>query len=89
MPTTTSKTTVALTPDFLRDLSIVAEDEGLMRQAVRYIKRLAAKQQKYDPTLMTKEEFFRQVDQAKEEIRQGKCTAFTDMHEMHAWLNSL
>lgn len=39
MPTTTSKTTVALMPDFLRNLSIVAEDEGLMRQAVRYFLR--------------------------------------------------
>jgi len=50
MSTTTSKTTVALMPDFLRNLSIVAEDEGLMRQAVRYIKRIAAKRQQSDPT---------------------------------------
>ncbi|MBO7119237.1 MAG: hypothetical protein J6W03_02835 [Bacteroidaceae bacterium] len=54
---------LSLNADFLRDLSVVAEDEGLLAKAVKYIRKLAAK--KEDPTLMTKEEFFRRVDEAK------------------------
>ena len=42
-----------------------------------------------DPTLMTKEEFFARVDEAREEIRQGKGKRFTNPEEMNAWLNSL
>ena len=55
---------LTLTADFLRDLSIVAEDENLLSKAIKYIRKLAAK--KEDPTLMTKEEFFKRVDKAKE-----------------------
>ena len=55
--------TLSLNADFLRDLSVVAEDEGLPAKAVKYIRKLAAK--KEDPTLMTKEEFFARVDEAK------------------------
>ncbi len=55
---------LTLNADFLRDLSIVAEDENLLSKAVKYIRKLAAK--KEDPTLMTKEEFFARVDKAKE-----------------------
>ena len=38
---------------------------------------------------MTKEEFFRRVDEAREEIRQGKGRRFSSPEEMNAWLNSL
>ena len=61
-----------LSAEFLRDLGIVAQDESRLRRAMRYIKRLAA--EKPDPTLMTKEEFFANVDEALEEARQGKTT---------------
>ncbi|MBR6031529.1 MAG: hypothetical protein IKP36_06165 [Bacteroidaceae bacterium] len=56
--------TLALNADFLRDLSVVAEDENLLTKAVKYIRKLAA--QKEYPTLMTKEEFFKRIDKAKE-----------------------
>lgn len=56
--------TLALNADFLRDLSVVAEDENLLTKAVKYIRKLAAK--KEYPTQMTKEEFFKRIDKAKE-----------------------
>ena len=40
-------------------------------------------------TRMTKEEFFTKVDEAREEIRQGKGKRFSKLEEMNAWLNSL
>jgi hypothetical protein len=65
----------------------IADSEPLMKQLAKYLKKLVA--QKSDPTLMTKEEFFARVDEAREEIRQGKGKRFSDPEEMNAWLNSL
>ena len=78
---------LCLNADFLRDLSVVAEDEGLLAKAVKYIRKLAAK--KEDPTLMTKEEFFARVDKSKAQYERGEYTRFSNEDEMVKWLNSL
>ena len=44
---------------------------------------------KADPTLMSKDEFYAKLDRAEEDIRRGRCFTFTNMEDMHAWLNSL
>ena len=80
-------TAMQMNAELFRQLSIIAEDESLMAKAVKYLKKLTAK--KEDETLMTKEEFFRRVDEAREEIRQGKGRRFSSPEEMNAWLNSL
>lgn len=36
-----------------------------------------------------RKEFFARVDEARDEIRQGKGISFTDTAEMNVWLNSL
>ncbi len=46
-----------------RDMAEIADNEMLMKQLAKYLKKLVAK--KEDPTLMTKEEFFARVDEAK------------------------
>ena len=79
--------TLTLNADFLRDLSVVAEDENLLAKAVKYIRKLAAK--KADPTLMTKEEFFARVDKSKAQYERGEYTRFSNEDEMVKWLNSL
>ena len=56
--------------ELFRQLSIIAEDESLSAKLMKYIKKLTAK--KEDPTLMTKEEFFRRVDESLEQARQGR-----------------
>ena len=63
------------------------KDEALLAKVLKYAKKLVSK--KEDPTLLTKEEFFRRVDEAREEIRQGKGTRFSDPEDMNTWLNSL
>ena len=65
----------------------IAEDEGLMKQALRYLKRLASKKQ--DDTLIDKEQYLAKLDRAEKDIAQGKGTRFTNLEDMHAWLNSL
>ncbi len=62
-----------LTAELLRELSVIEEDEALMKKALNYIKKLTAK--KTDPTLMTKEEFLAKLERGEEEYRQGKTFA--------------
>ena len=80
-------TAIQMNAELLRNMSIIAEDENLLKRAAKYLRKLVA--EKEDPTLMTKEEFFARVDEAREEIRQGKCKRFSDPEEMNAWINSL
>ena len=80
-------TVIQMNAELLRNMSIIAEDENLLKRAAKYLRKLVA--EKKDPTLMTKEEFFARVDKAREEIRQGKGKRFSNPEEMNAWLNSL
>jgi uncharacterized short protein YbdD (DUF466 family) len=56
-------TATQINAELFRTMGEIADDEGLMIKLLKYAKKLAAK--KADPTLMTKEEFFRRVDEAK------------------------
>lgn len=57
-------TTMQMNTEILRNVSIIAEDEKLMKRAVKYLRKLAA--EKEDNTLFTKEEFLARIDKAKE-----------------------
>ena len=63
-------TTNELNAEVLRNLSIVAEDENLLKRVAKYLRRIVAEKQN-DPTLMTEEEFFARVEEAEEQYRQG------------------
>lgn len=80
--------TMQLNAELLRNMSIIAEDENLLRRAAKYMRKLVAEKQE-DPTLLTKEEFFARVDKAEKEIAEGKGVTFTNKDDMNAWLNSL
>ena len=80
-------TAIEMNAEILRNMSIIAEDENLLKRAAKYLRKLVA--EKEDPTLMTKEEFFARVDEAREEIRQVKGKRFSNPEEMNEWLNSL
>jgi len=70
-----SMTALQMNAELFRAMGEIADDETLMAKVVKYVKKLAA-QKKADPTLMTKEEFFRRVDEAKKgplyELREGE-----------------
>lgn len=63
-----------LNAEIYRSLSIIAENENLMKRAAKYLKKLAAQEE--DETLMTKEEFFAKIDESLQQAREGK------VHEM-------
>ena len=56
-------TAVEVNAQIWHDMAEIADSEALMKQLAKYLKKLVAK--KNDPTLMTKEEFFARVDEAK------------------------
>lgn len=84
----TAAQTGALNAEILRNLGTLAESETMLKRVAKYLRKLV-KESQADPTLMTKEEFFARVDEAREEIRQGKGKRFSNPEEMNAWLNSL
>ncbi|SDO35690.1 hypothetical protein SAMN04487900_1176 [Prevotella communis] len=81
-------TAIQMNAELLRNMSIIAEDENLLKRAAKYLRKLVAEKQA-DPTLMTKEEFFARVDKAEKEIAEGKGITFTNKDDMNAWLDSL
>ena len=76
-------TALQMNAELFRQLSIIAEDEGLSAKLMKYIKRLTAKKQ--DPTLMTKEEFFTRVDEAEK----GPSKRFESVAELDRYIRSL
>jgi len=64
-------TAIQMSAEILRDMSIIAEDENLLKRAVKYLRKLVAEKEK-DPTLLSKEDFFARVDEAREQIKRGE-----------------
>ena len=62
---------VQLNAELLRNMSIIAEDENLLRRATKYLRKLVSEKEA-DSTLLTKEEFFARVDEAREQIKRGE-----------------
>ena len=81
-------TAIEMNAELLRNMSIIAEDEKLLKRAAKYLRKLVAEKQA-DPTELTREEFFARVDKAEKEIAEGKGITFTNKDDMNAWLNSL
>ncbi|MBQ9640674.1 MAG: hypothetical protein IJV06_03845 [Bacteroidaceae bacterium] len=63
-------TAVQLRAELLQEINPLLDSEAAMKRLIQYIRKLTAK--KEDPTLMTKEDFFARVDEAREQIRRGE-----------------
>lgn len=81
-------TAIQLNAEMLRNMSIIAEDEKLLKRAAKYLRKLVAEKEA-DSTEMTREEFFARVDKAERQIAEGKGITFTNHDDMNKWLNSL
>ena len=81
-------TTMQLNAEILRNLGAIAEDEGMLKRVAKYLRKLVAEKEA-EPTHFTKEEFFHMVDEAKQDIADGKGYSFSNPDEMNAWLKSL
>ena len=79
--------TQEMTTELFRQLAIVSEDENMMKRAIKALKRIT--QPKEDSTMMTKEEFFAQLEEAEKQIERGEGITFTNLEDMNQWLNAL
>lgn len=66
-------TALQLNAELLRELSIIAEDEGLMKKALKALKRITAKKQTMDETeyIMSSPEMVDILRQGDEDIKNG------------------
>ena len=78
----------AMNTELWQGIGAIADSELLMKRLNRYVKKLV-KEREADPTLMTKEEFFRRIDESKQQYERGEYIRFSDKEEMNRWLNSL
>ena len=81
-------TALQLNAEVLRNMSIIAEDENLLKRVAKYLRKLVA-EKPADPTEMTREEFFASLDRGEEEYRQGKTHRINSKAELTQFLDSL
>ena len=67
-------TALQLNAELFRELSIIAEDESLMKKAVKYLKKLTAKKQAMDETeyLMSSPAMAEIIRQGQKDIEEGR-----------------
>ncbi len=81
-------TAIQMNAEILRNMSIIAEDENLLKRAAKYLRKLVAEKQA-DPTLIPRDEFFESLNRGEEEFRQGKTHRINSVEELHSFLNNL
>lgn len=66
-------TALELNAELFRELSIIAEDEGLMKKALKAIKKLSAQKKSMDETeyLMSSPAMAEVIQQGQEDIKNG------------------
>ena len=66
-------TALQMNAELFRELSIIAEDESLMKKAVKYLKKLAAKKQAMDETeyIMSSPAMVEILRQGEDDIKNG------------------
>ena len=77
-------TALEINADIYRSLGIISENENVLRRVSKYLTRVA-KQMTNDPTCMTKDEYFRRLDEAEK----GPSKAFASVTELDQYLRSL
>lgn len=61
----------AMNAEILQNLGMIAEDESMLNRVAKYLRKVV-KEMTAAPTEMTKEEFFRRIDEGREQIRRGE-----------------
>lgn len=76
-------TAIQMNAEILRNMSIIADDENLLKRAAKYLRKLVA--EKEDSALMTKEDFFAKIERA--EKQPGK--SFESVAELDQYIRNL
>ena len=81
-------TAIQMYAELLRNMSIIAEDDNLLKRAAKYMRKLVAEKEA-DPTLLSKEEFFARVEKARKQAEQGQVHRIETKDELNQFLNSI
>lgn len=79
--------TNTMNTELWQSIGAIADNEPLMRRLTRYAKKLA--KEKNDPTLMCKEEFFAMIDEAEQQIADGKYSVLLPGEDLTTHLRRL
>ena len=78
-------TALQLNAELFRELSIIAEDEGLMKKALKALKKISAKKQAMDETeyIMSSPEMVKIIRQGEKDIEEGRGRVIK--HRQHTY----
>jgi hypothetical protein len=79
-------TAVQLNAEILRNLGALAEDESMLKRVAKYLRKLVSEKEA-DPTLLSKEDFFARVDEAREQIKRGEGVEMLPDESLDEFLN--
>ena len=79
-------TAVQLNAEILRNLGALAEDESMLKRVAKYLRKLVSEKEAA-PTLLSKEEFFASVDEAREQIKRGEGVEMLPDESLDEFLN--
>ena len=67
-------TALQMNAELFRELSIIAEDENLMKKAIKYLKKLTAQKQAMDETeyIMSSPKMVEIIQQGQRDIEEGR-----------------
>ncbi len=78
-------TAIQLNAEVLRNLSVVAEDENLLKRVAKYLRKLVAEKQA-DPTELSKEDYLAKLERGEEAFRQGECHEILPGEDLSTYL---
>ena len=79
-------TALQLNAEILRNLGALAEDESMLKRVAKYLRKLVSEKEA-DPTLLSKEDFFASVDEAREQIKRGEGVEMLPDESLDEFLN--
>ena len=75
-------TVLQMNAEILRNMSIIAEDENLLKRAAKYLRKIKKKKKRY---AYTKEEFSNMLDEAEK----GPSKRFENISDLDKYISSL
>ena len=77
-------TAIQMNAEMLRNMSIIAEDENLLKRATKYLRKLVAEKVS-ESTRLSKEDFFERIEEARKQTGQ----TFETVEELDKYIRGL
>ena len=77
-------TAIQMNAEMLRNMSIIVEDENLLKRATKYLRKLVAEKES-ESTRLSKEDFFERIEEARKQTGQ----TFETVEELDKYIRGL